>query len=187
MRKIAYLIGVTGSGKSHIARQLSDRAHWVEIDGVQLYAGREVFPLTRPELIWRRDAWRTAFEIVDCRTLLRKVFENLHGNVLNHERPILAEGAILGWAPWRELFQFALQDSGLEFSEPKFFWMDPAPEQILANIQQRARPDEPPASLSRVQGLKQRYEQIAPQAFAIKSSDASQLTQAIEAFLFNND
>lgn len=184
MRKIAYLIGITGAGKSHIARQLFDRAHWIEIDGVQFYAGREIFPPNRPELIWRRGAWRTALEEIDCRTLFREALEELHFEALSSDRPLLIEGAILAWAPWRELFQLALQDFGLEFPEPKFFWLDPVPEQILANIQQRTRPDEPPSSLARVQGLKQRYEQIAPQAFAIKSSDASQLTQALEAFLF---
>jgi hypothetical protein len=95
LRKIAYLIGVSGAGKGYVADRLKDEFDVINGDAIHHLAGLRLCPFVKPERVWHWDLWEALVKHCDVRTAMRLEIEAACGTLSGSGRPVLAEAVIL--------------------------------------------------------------------------------------------
>ncbi|MCA9014942.1 MAG: AAA family ATPase, partial [Planctomycetaceae bacterium] len=180
---IAHIIGVSGSGKSHVAECFKKDAHIIHVDTIQHLAGIRICPFIKPDSIWNWDVWSTFLKHADASDAIRITIKNNYLGTLNDGRPIIVEAAILAWHDWRNTFIDALKDLEIVIDEEKSFWLDPTPEVLLKNIKKRSRRNEKDFDLQNMEQRRKWYCSKAQQ-HTNKFDSTESITTAIRKFIF---
>lgn len=140
--RIAYIVGIGGSGKTTIVEQFRECGHVVNADHLQGEAGQRLSPFARRESIWEWGHWENLLQYCDAAAALRLSLISQFPQNLADGRPILAEGAILALEPWKQAFAEALRQIGLQLDQEEYFWLDPPVETLHRNVLARGRDHE---------------------------------------------
>lgn len=136
MTKIAYLTGVSGAGKSHIAKLFPKNIHVIEIDPIKEHSALRLCPSLKSDVdAWQ--FWKAMSKFCDVRTAISITFKERNALPYNPPQSILAEATILVLDEWRFAFRQALEDSGISITNEKLFWFDPPTEILLSRIKKK--------------------------------------------------
>ena len=136
MPKLALLLGVSGSGKTHhVAERLTSKPQLLTVDLIRTDA---IHALCRPEEVEGHDIhrwpiWDTLLERPDVRRGIATGIKNrCPGFDIN--RDTFAEGGMLAHVRFHAGFLGSLAELGFRADETKVFWLDPEPDVVLKNI-----------------------------------------------------
>jgi hypothetical protein len=141
--KLALLLGVSGSGKTHVTKRLTSKPQVLTVDLIRTDA---IHTVCKPEElegydIHRWPIWETLLERTDVREGIAAGVKNrCPGFDIN--RDTLAEGGMLAHAGFRAAFLASLAELGFRSDETKVFWLDPEPDVVLKNVLDRGRKDQ---------------------------------------------
>lgn len=184
MTKLAYLIGVSGSGKGYIAhrlQRLQEELQVVPCDCVRDMAAR-VLPRDEnaPSDAWAR--WDWFLRTSDVASALSAVLWK-HGPKLADARPVLAEGFDLGHDGFRGALRDALVLQGMTITDERVFWIDPAPEAVWEQRQRRARLRQSSESVETVRLHCRWYRERVSYELIQRHEDPQEVIRAIRNFL----
>jgi hypothetical protein len=183
MTNIAYLIGVNGSGKGYIAKQLEEDLQVLTVDWLHHKAADRLSPEdNRPWYNWER--WDDHLGALDVVTTFTELFAELWPN-LSNARPILAEALILGHHRWRQAFRKALVRRGIEIGDERIFWIHPSAKELLKFRQQRGRPDQQAETLEVVTQHRNWFNDRANSDWGSPYEDAEATVRDIRQYLLS--
>jgi hypothetical protein len=186
MTKIAYIVGVTGAGKGHVADSLNSVSHVITVDGIQHFAGTRLAPFSIAGAVWNWEFWRSLLKHNDVPSAIQLAIENRHPGSLNDGIPIVAEAAILAMDDWRKAFAEALHRIDVTVDNEAIFWLDPPVEQLLLNIQTRDRPNQRDFDQKKAEDSRQWYRSQAKHLLHCRYESAETVTAAVQRF-FDGD
>jgi hypothetical protein len=181
--RVAYLFGVSGSGKGYVAQRLQADVQIIPGDRLRDETARRLSPQgSGPSDPWKGwDHYLRSFDVPST-------FSAILGErrpPLSNERPILVEGFHLGHDDWREAFRTALMARGITMSAERVFWIDPPATVIWENRRRRGRKAQSKESLETVRQHCACYHQWVSHHRSCRYEDAEQTIQAIRGFLLS--
>ena len=137
MARVAYLIGVSGSWKTYVGKQLQNDVKVIEVDGLRDQAVNRLFFRNKPS----GDEWERCDYLLANPKLPSEFRAILSESRVPDHGPILAEGISLGHDRWRDAFRTALISLGVTIPAQgeRLFWIHPPPEVVWHNRLHRDR------------------------------------------------
>jgi hypothetical protein len=150
MSKIAYVIGIVGAGKGHVANrlkaELGDRLEVITGDRLLHLASARLCPYVGPGHNWDWELWKAITRTSDLRSALRRTIQDmLHCGGFPAPatgKLLLGEATLFGLRELRRGFESALNDLGFGVTSTSAFWLNPPPERVLEQIRGRGRQNE---------------------------------------------
>lgn len=190
MSRIAYLIGIPGSGKTEVAKRLIEK-YGGEIDviaGDHLlhWSAVRLCPYIKPGHNWDWGLWESLTRNCDLRSAFRRTILDL-SNVKALPSPapgklLLAEATILGLSRLRDQFQEALDDAGFFIAASRVFWLKVPPVTIWERVRERNRENERWIDMGEVERRHRQYMDCETKA-EFHSHDSDEIASAIREFL----
>jgi predicted kinase len=179
--RVAYLFGVSGSGKGHIAEGLEKDVQVIPGDRLRDEAARRLCPEGGgPSDPWKR--WDYYLRTFDVPPTFSAILGERRPRLSNN-RPILAEGFNLGHDDWREALRAALTARGIAITAERIFWIDPPAKVIWENRRRRGRKAQSKESLETVRQHRGCYHQWVSHHVSCRYHDAEEAIRAIREFL----
>lgn len=184
MARVAYLIGVSGSWKTFIGKQLPKAVKVIKADSLRDKAVNRLFSHNKP----RGDEWERCDHLLGNPGLPGEFSAILSDLQLSDDRPILAEGISLGHDRWREAFRTALASVGITIAPQgeRLFWIHPPPEVVWHNRLHRDRRGQRAESLDEVRQHCETYHKWVQRHSSFLYKDPDEVTQAIKEFLLSS-
>lgn len=194
MSRIAYLIGIPGSGKGEAVKRvrarLGDRIVYVCGDHLLHWLSVRVCPYLKPEHSWADDLWPQLASNCDLHSAFRRVIDDLiRCRILQDprpSRPLLVEATLFVLRELREPFEAALRDLKVNIESTAVFWLAPSAAIVTERMRERIeKGDRSPHTLVDVSGNEVRfscYERKAPHD-CDRSTDTNDLVDTICQFL----
>lgn len=178
MTKIAYLTGVSGAGKSHIAKLFAKNIHVIEVDAIKEHSALRLCPGLKSDVdTWQ--FWKAMNKFCDIRTALAITIKERNALPLNPPQSILAEATILVLDEWRFAFRQALEDFGISITDEKLFWFDPSTEILLSRIKKKRNLKQHNLDLQKARERQVSFCKIADRYIDYRYSDSEILIREI--------
>lgn len=181
------MTGVTGSGKSVVARHFSDRATVLHVDLVQRVAGDVLAGDSDSEDVWSWEWWRSRMDQPNFAEAIRSGLIELNPKLdVKTVSCLIAEGTILGLAMWRNAFISALRDFGVVPVATTLIWLDPPPRVLMEQIIQRGRQNQRDYTLDRAERSQAWFVREADIEGAIRLQSPDEVSRVIDEFFANS-
>jgi len=179
--KVAYLIGVSGSGKGYIACRLEDDVQVIKADRLRDKAEHRLSihyshlpdEWTRCDNLLRRGNAAREFSAILAALRLP----------LSRDPPLLAEGISLGHDRWREALRTALVCQGITITDERVFWIDCNPELVWKYRQERGRKGQRNETVEEVREHRDYYHERVSHHLICRYEDTLEAIRAIRGFL----
>jgi hypothetical protein len=191
--RIAYLIGIPGTGKSLVAKKLLEsNAGRIQVmcgDHVLHWTAVRLCPYLKPGHAWDTEFWRVMVRNTDLVSAFRRTIMDMI-NCKGIPGPetgtrFLAEATLLGDSDLRSVFHDALKQAGYAFAESRVFCLDVPPDEVLRRIKQRGRENEAWIKEAEITRRHADYEPMMASA-EVRSADSVQIESAIRTYLLGN-
>lgn len=188
MRRVAYLCGVAGGGKSTLSGRFKDAGVAVIAgDGMMKWAATRLCPYLNPKHAWSPDLWEALSRHCDLRPAFRLTLLDSFGKQLSSDLPILAEAVLFGRRPVREAIHGALLDIEPRGLERKTFWLQPSATELVARHNGRihlgGRPNEKPIDVAEAAKRLDSYDGRMRDSDDYRSGNPDDMAEEIRKFL----
>jgi hypothetical protein len=198
--KMAFLTGVSGGGKTHLANQLAtEGCAVIPGDHVAHLCALRLCPYLHPRAAWDLRLWEFVLNHCDVRSAMRRTLLDVYnimpaaasGNEtvwrrIEAGKPIVAEALLFGMAGFRKAFSEAMRDAGWPGEGDGIFHLDLAPgnvsELYRGRIEKGERPHDKPVSEATVLEWKRDLERRLVGTGATGCPDRESVASAIRAF-----
>jgi len=181
--KVAYIVGIGGSGKTTIVQQFRECGHIINADHLQGETGQRLSPFAKRRSVWEWGHWENLLKYCDVASALRLSILSQFHDGLEDGRPILAEGAILALEPWKQAFVEALQQLGVGIDQEEFFWLDPTVETLYQNIVARGRGHEQDWDAEKIANFKVWFANRASYLEDRRFEESTELAEGLRKFM----
>jgi hypothetical protein len=180
MTRLAYLIGLSGCGKSSLASRLATNCPCllhIDTDDIRDRAAKHLAPRdNRP--IDDSSRWEEHMRDFDVPELFGKLVADRHPAVLQKQQ-ILAEGFMLGDSGWLAAFQEGLRRIDVAVQQESVFWLDPAPEEVLKKRKARNRSSQTGETLADVESHVQNYRERVTSCVDRRSASQDAIARSV--------
>lgn len=189
MKRILFLAGESGTGKSTVGRSLEDFGVLLHADLITKRAGPHYFSHENDDFC-RWSLWSPEF---DNEAQHGRLIKSLRQSMREHKEisttingALIIEGAIVGHSIFRRLLCVVLeQEFAIELGDWDIacFWLDPTDQRVYRNIQSRCRPQDKQVTIDDVGARRRAYAAMMSGQSSIRFETPAACTSAALAFL----
>ena len=182
--RVAYLIGVSGSGKGHLSKRMAQTLMGLHLIETDPFRDKTVSKLGLPD-VFSKDNWNHRDDhhrVSEVPATLADLLIDSDRN-LSRATHIIAEGIILGHAGWRKAFENALNIAGITPCETPVFWLDPPAEKVFEHRRQRARSGQQAETLANVKNHVEWYRERIRTDGCFRHANADVIGKGIAEFM----